>query len=122
MTIVERRDNADPWRRLTTSDSEIMPLAPLRSAATGPVSTLVAAIGRRGAFCDNSCPRPPCSFPWRPSSGRIPFRAGRARPLPIGAHTSASLLEYACRFPRSEEHTSELQSREYLVYRLLLEK
>src|SRR5947209_8808201 len=27
-----------------------------------------------------------------------------------------------CRFPRSEEHTSELQSRQYLVCRLLLEK
>src|SRR3712207_7687060 len=27
-----------------------------------------------------------------------------------------------CRGPRSEEHTSELQSRQYLVCRLLLEK
>src|SRR3712207_8523697 len=27
-----------------------------------------------------------------------------------------------CRLPRSEEHTSELQSRQYLVCRLLLEK
>src|SRR3712207_8890097 len=27
-----------------------------------------------------------------------------------------------CRTPRSEEHTSELQSRQYLVCRLLLEK
>src|SRR3712207_7886478 len=27
-----------------------------------------------------------------------------------------------CRRPRSEEHTSELQSRQYLVCRLLLEK
>src|SRR5947209_9735831 len=27
-----------------------------------------------------------------------------------------------CRCPRSEEHTSELQSRQYLVCRLLLEK
>src|SRR3712207_8225593 len=27
-----------------------------------------------------------------------------------------------CAFPRSEEHTSELQSRQYLVCRLLLEK
>src|SRR3712207_8258099 len=27
-----------------------------------------------------------------------------------------------CRFSRSEEHTSELQSRQYLVCRLLLEK
>src|SRR3712207_8807952 len=28
----------------------------------------------------------------------------------------------SCRSPRSEEHTSELQSRQYLVCRLLLEK
>src|SRR3712207_8181337 len=27
-----------------------------------------------------------------------------------------------CQWPRSEEHTSELQSRQYLVCRLLLEK
>src|SRR3712207_8391569 len=34
------------------------------------------------------------------------------------------LLEegYAQAYPRSEEHTSELQSRQYLVCRLLLEK
>src|SRR3712207_7240683 len=30
--------------------------------------------------------------------------------------------EPPCRPPRSEEHTSELQSRQYLVCRLLLEK
>src|SRR5690554_7239702 len=29
---------------------------------------------------------------------------------------------YACVYPRSEEHTSELQSRPHLVCRLLLEK
>src|SRR5947209_20570363 len=35
----------------------------------------------------------------------------------------AGLLEEAKqKFPRSEEHTSELQSRQYLVCRLLLEK
>src|SRR3712207_7439541 len=31
-------------------------------------------------------------------------------------------LRYKVRNPRSEEHTSELQSRQYLVCRLLLEK
>src|SRR5947209_20119597 len=30
--------------------------------------------------------------------------------------------ENVCAIPRSEEHTSELQSRQYLVCRLLLEK
>src|SRR3712207_8489592 len=37
-------------------------------------------------------------------------RSGRARPPPRSAT------------PRSEEHTSELQSRQYLVCRLLLDK
>src|SRR3712207_8297839 len=36
--------------------------------------------------------------------------------------TGYSSLSYLQRFPRSEEHTSELQSRQYLVCRLLLEK
>src|SRR6476620_12280852 len=58
--------------------------------------------------------RPPRStlFPYTRSSdlssirspGRVPHRRGQPR------------------HPRSEEHTSELQSRQYLVCRLLLEK
>src|SRR3712207_8608873 len=44
-------------------------------------------------------------------------RAGRRR---LG-HTPAAAKANACE-PRSEEHTSELQSRQYLVCRLLLEK
>src|SRR3712207_8409644 len=39
----------------------------------------------------------------------------------IGPATSASATEFGLRV-RSEEHTSELQSRQYLVCRLLLEK
>src|SRR3712207_6947803 len=35
---------------------------------------------------------------------------------------SACCSPYECRTWRSEEHTSELQSRQYLVCRLLLEK
>src|SRR5256884_8336583 len=43
-------------------------------------------------------------------------------PLPaIGAARPPHCLS-ACSFPRSEEHTSELQSRLHLVCRLLLEK
>src|SRR3712207_8923863 len=34
----------------------------------------------------------------------------------------SSVLHIVCWFLRSEEHTSELQSRQYLVCRLLLEK
>src|SRR3712207_9419430 len=41
--------------------------------------------------------------------------------LPRRAHCTF-LLHHLRRTPRSEEHTSELQSRQYLVCRLLLEK
>src|SRR3712207_7488917 len=37
-----------------------------------------------------------------------------------GVHTDVTVT--GARAPRSEEHTSELQSRQYLVCRLLLEK
>src|SRR5258707_4033993 len=43
---------------------------------------------------------------------------GSLSSAPIQASTNTASLEYA----RSEEHTSELQSRQYLVCRLLLEK
>src|SRR3712207_7536357 len=43
----------------------------------------------------------------------------RARPVPARARQHASPAAREC---RSEEHTSELQSRQYLVCRLLLEK
>src|SRR3712207_7511152 len=50
-------------------------------------------------------PRPPAAAP--PRRAAAPLRRRRAAaPLP----------------PRSEEHTSELQSRQYIVCRLLLEK
>src|SRR6266550_4092111 len=61
--------------------------------------------------------RPPRStlFPYTTlfRSGLQPVR-GRARSLPVGRPRG--------RPPRSEEHTSELQSRLHLVCRLLLEK
>src|SRR5690606_42069974 len=50
------------------------------------------------------------------STRRMPRRAGR-RPL-----TASGPCSTAPCHPRSEEHTSELQSRENLVCRLLLEK
>src|SRR3712207_7479578 len=68
---------------------------------------------------------------------RHPFYATRPRPIRLDRtwayrHNAAKALlqsdrawssgkEKACR-ARSEEHTSELQSRQYLVCRLLLEK
>src|SRR3712207_8111183 len=46
---------------------------------------------------------------------------GRTRP-PIPSRDACSAVARRPRPPRSEEHTSELQSRQYLVCRLLLEK
>src|SRR5947209_2027878 len=40
----------------------------------------------------------------------------------VNSHRKAVQAWKECRFKRSEEHTSELQSRQYLVCRLLLEK
>src|SRR3712207_7938329 len=53
--------------------------------------------------------------------GIVPF------PLPRGYRVATRCREMplnrtGCAQPRSEEHTSELQSRQYLVCRLLLEK
>src|SRR3712207_7785400 len=47
-----------------------------------------------------------------------------AQPLVVPAHPPAlrEPVDGSLRHPRSEEHTSELQSRQYLVCRLLLEK
>src|SRR3712207_8169655 len=44
------------------------------------------------------------------------------RTLDEGLGPDGRRLMYAHMLPRSEEHTSELQSRQYLVCRLLLEK
>src|SRR2546423_8261440 len=54
------------------------------------------------------------------------FRSLRGRRVPAlmlagGAAATAALIAWAG-YPRSEEHTSELQSLAYLVCRLLLEK
>src|SRR3712207_9480562 len=64
-----------------------------------------------------SCPSPPRRCPGPPESGIKSFRQT----------TSGVMLSKASVLPepalvRSEEHTSELQSRQYLVCRLLLEK
>src|SRR3712207_8045807 len=70
--------------------------------------------------------------PCRPGGGRLPA-AGCLRALPRGARTRNERParrrgtrtaggRALGRRGRSEEHTSELQSRQYLVCRLLLEK
>src|SRR5690606_41390800 len=60
---------------------------------------------------------------WRASVG-APWRA-HGGPLHWGCHAHRTCgweVCLRCSTPRSEEHTSELQSRENLVCRLLLEK
>src|SRR3712207_8372037 len=52
---------------------------------------------------------------------RLTYRRGQARRSRLLAGASTTLF-LAVVLHRSEEHTSELQSRQYLVCRLLLEK
>src|SRR3712207_9470359 len=57
--------------------------------------------------------------------GALTARTRRARRAPSFARGGAGMARTAsppARGARSEEHTSELQSRQYLVCRLLLEK
>src|SRR3712207_8616936 len=56
-----------------------------------------------------------------PGSGSRSRRATTARSVPPGTGPSRTSSS-RCTTTRSEEHTSELQSRQYLVCRLLLEK
>src|SRR5438552_7684092 len=59
------------------------------------------------------------------TGGAVPPPAGGGRGHRTGGDpggTGAGLLPRAGRIPRSEEHTSELQSPDHLVCRLLLEK
>src|SRR3712207_7548891 len=85
-----------------------------------PRSTLFPYTTLFRSLCPS--PRP------RLGSAALPLRG-----TPPGSRRGRRLLAAACRSPhspgvapprppRSEEHTSELQSRQYLVCRLLLEK
>src|SRR3712207_6910165 len=69
--------------------------------------------------------RPPRStlFPYTTLFRSPTPPSGRSRRRPRRSpRTSGSCSSGWSRGPRSEEHTSELQSRQYLVCRLLLEK
>src|SRR3712207_8485725 len=54
---------------------------------------------------------------------RIDYTRGNRSPVPVAtADPVGGAVPLTVNFTRSEEHTSELQSRQYLVCRLLLEK
>src|SRR3712207_7686654 len=61
------------------------------------------------------------TFLRRDAATEVGLRTGFAFPLKTGTRT-VGVMEFFSRRWRSEEHTSELQSRQYLVCRLLLEK
>src|SRR5690606_41601515 len=61
-----------------------------------------------------------CRSSWRPRRGAMPACPGAIQAMPCGPRRQAQPSSRAQ--ARSEEHTSELQSRENLVCRLLLEK
>src|SRR3712207_7935087 len=54
--------------------------------------------------------------------GFVDLLVERYQALGISPMSKTIIFSNALDFPRSEEHTSELQSRQYLVCRLLLEK
>src|SRR5258707_8350890 len=69
--------------------------------------------------------RPPRStlFPYTTLFRSLNACSRVCRPKAFVGSTKAHLLRFLCsEMRRSEEHTSELQSRQYLVCRLLLEK
>src|SRR3712207_7114231 len=55
-------------------------------------------------------------------SGCVPRHTGRLARCDVSSLVGCTCSANACRRRRSEEHTSELQSRPYLVCLLLLEK
>src|SRR3712207_8860779 len=78
-------------------------LEPPRAAPDRPLSQLAG---------------PSISRPQRPAPGAVPGRTLPARASAVDDLAAVRVQDLA----RSEEHTSELQSRQYLVCRLLLEK
>src|SRR3712207_7737470 len=91
------------------------PISPTRSAFDVlhmPVTTAPNAL----ASCTAYDPTPPAAPIMRTFCSGWSLPASRR---PLSAVTPETGTAAAC---RSEEHTSELQSRQYLVCRLLLEK
>src|SRR3712207_8361089 len=90
---------------------------PPRSALFPYTTLFRSAPPRRPARCRRS---PAISLAGRPRTGRRPRRTSSRTRRPCSP--SATTASTSRCWTRSEEHTSELQSRQYLVCRLLLEK
>src|SRR5258708_17893650 len=73
-----------------------------------PYTTLFRSRQKLGRASENSNP-----------TSALPERTG---PRNATWHSCSSLVRLCCTCTRSEEHTSELQSPDHLVCRLLLEK
>src|SRR5947209_17254456 len=91
----------------------ILPLPPLPKSTLFPYTTLFRSL----AFARNW----PAALSCEGSENREGAVSGGNNRLRDAA-LRAVQLETPCAVLRSEEHTSELQSRQYLVCRLLLEK
>src|SRR3712207_8304242 len=95
-----------------------------------PVTAMNCPSGKPTVRLRRLCSRAPCTTSSRPGvCGRrvagvgIDLRPDRYAPVGDSGLASRPSTEPLCTIrPRSEEHTSELQSRQYLVCRLLLEK
>src|SRR3712207_8556734 len=83
--------------------SPLLPYTPLSRSASAPSATAAPSALDRSSRLGSAG----CSPPTRPSSS---------------ARAAAMYSVWKAPATRSEEHTSELQSRQYLVCRLLLEK
>src|SRR5690606_40817476 len=85
------------------------------SLSTPPATTEIYTLSLQTLFRSTSASRT-CARTWSAASGTRPSAA-------TSTSRWTSRPSWASRsIPRSEEHTSELQSRENLVCRLLLEK
>src|SRR5690606_41199113 len=95
-----------PWYEIPTTSNPTQPARPQTACRSGRFCNQATAEGLKADH----------------SPARIP---AMKRPSAIVMASAASASRTAVRIsfePRSEEHTSELQSRENLVCRLLLEK
>src|SRR3712207_6996651 len=84
-----------------------------------PYTTLFRSVSTRSSSAGTPPARDEPASPSAPSST---WRGGRSAACTAARAERRAAARSASASARSEEHTSELQSRQYLVCRLLLEK